>query len=261
MRLLVVGVERVDAGKTTFGVGLVNYLDATGFKPRAGNDYWFDYDDYRAAVDDGRLYGKDAKRLVKASGVDDRPESINPVHRLWRPAPEGDTFLGPANRTFVLDRAGDRFVVNAAAGLPESARANLPIDDALTVESLDELNRVTREVYLPLLDELADEIKRTDRAVVESYGDVARPLRDFAVDRVAAVEPGRARIYDGYRFNTACQVTSGSPGEGSLEERVGEVTDLIDPLETVELPPLTNDERADPDAVADRYAVAYDAMV
>ncbi|MFB6186494.1 MAG: ATPase, partial [Halobacteriaceae archaeon] len=40
MNILVVGGDRVDAGKTTFAIGLIEYLDATGFKPRAGNDYW-----------------------------------------------------------------------------------------------------------------------------------------------------------------------------------------------------------------------------
>lgn len=261
MRLLVVGAERVDAGKTTFAAGLIRSLDATGFKPRAGNDYWFDHDDYRTAIDAGRLYGKDAKRLVEAAAIDEPPEAINPIHRLWRPAPDGDTFLGPGNRSFVLDRAGDEFVLNEHADVPESARATLPLDDAITVGTLDDLNRITRERYLPLLDELADRIRRTDPAVVESYGDVARPLRDLAVDRVAVVEPARARIYDGDRFDNACAITSGSPGEGTLEERVGEVTDLIDPLATVALPPLTKPERNDPDAIAERYAPAYEALV
>jgi len=261
MRLLVVGADRVDAGKTTFAAGLIRFLDATGFKPRAGNDYWFDHDDYREAVGSGRLYGKDAKRLVEAAATDALPEAINPIHRLWRPAPDGDTFLGPANRTFVLDRAGDEFVVNEHAAVPTSARDALPLEDAITVGTLDELNEVTRDRYLPLLDDLSDRIRRTEPAVVESYGDVARPLRDLAVDRVAVVEPARTRIYDGDRFDNACAVTSGSPGEGSLEERVGEVIDLIDPLEAVELPPLTAPERNDPDAIAERYAPAYQAMV
>ncbi|MEF8791499.1 MAG: ATPase, partial [Haloarculaceae archaeon] len=64
MRLLVAGADRVDAGKTTFSTGLVHETGATGYKPRAGNDYWFDHDDYRRAVDAGRLYGKDARRLA-----------------------------------------------------------------------------------------------------------------------------------------------------------------------------------------------------
>jgi len=51
MRLLVAGADRVDAGKTTFATGLVAETGAVGFKPRAGNDYWFHHEDVRAALD------------------------------------------------------------------------------------------------------------------------------------------------------------------------------------------------------------------
>ena len=137
MKVLVTGVQRVDAGKTTFAAGLVRHLHAEGFKPRAGNDYWFDYDDYLNAVERGRLFGKDAKRLVEASGADEPPESINPIHRLWRPAPAGDTFLGPADRTFVLDRAGEQYVLNANAEVPETARENVTLTCAFMVDYIE----------------------------------------------------------------------------------------------------------------------------
>ena len=219
MRILVAGGDRVDAGKTTFTTGLLDRLDAVGFKPRAGNDYWFDHDDYRRAVESGRLYGKDAKRLADASsaapvvelafgdesmsGDNFAPEDLNPVHRLWRPSPGPDTGLvGAAHRQFVLDRVGQSFVVNASAEVPESAREHLPLDDAPTVSSVEELNEVTRRLHLPMLDGFADRIRRVETetgagaAVVESYGDVAVPIRDLSFDAVAVVEPGRMRAYD-----------------------------------------------------------------
>ncbi|MFW6376466.1 MAG: hypothetical protein ACOC0F_00675 [archaeon] len=87
MKLLVAGADRVDAGKTTFSTGLLERIGGVGYTPRAGNDYCFDQDDYRHAVDRGSLYGKDAKRLAAASGVAVTPEEINPIHRLWRPSP------------------------------------------------------------------------------------------------------------------------------------------------------------------------------
>lgn len=261
MTLLVAGADRVDAGKTTFTVGLCAHLDATGFKPRAGNDYWFDHDDYLHAVADGRLYGKDARRLAEASAGDVPPEAINPVHRLWRPAPGGDGFLGRADRSFVLDRVGDAYVVNGDAEVPESAVEALPLADAPRVSSVEGLNRLTRERYLPVLDDLRGRIESTEPAVVESYGDVARPIRELVYDRVAVVEPGRARIYDGDRFEVACEVATGSPLDGSLEERIPEVVEPIEPLATVALPPLPSTERSDPDAIAEAYSEAYAALV
>jgi predicted P-loop ATPase/GTPase len=266
MRLLVAGADRVDAGKTTFSTGLCDRIDGTGFKPRAGNDYWFDHDDCLAALEEGRLYGKDARRLAAASDADVRPEEINPVHRLWRPArtTEGG-LIGREGRQFVLDRVDGAFVRNAGAEVPERVAAALPLSEATTVETVRELNALTRERYLPAFDALADRIAATDRAVVESYGDVASPLSGLAVDAVAVVEPGGTRVYDGERWATACEVASGSagtdPGAGSLEQRVGDLEGHLSAVAEVDLPPLTGEERADPGAVADAYEVAYDAVL
>jgi len=262
MRLLVVGGDRVDAGKTTFTTGLVDRLDAVGFKPRAGNDYWFDHDDCRRAVEAGRLYGKDARRLAAASAGSFDPEDVNPVHRLWRPSPGPDAgLIGGAHRRFVLDRVGESFVVNAGADVPDAARETLPLGDAPRVETVEELNEIATHLHFPALEAFADRIRATDRAVVESYGDVALPIRDLSVDAVAAVEPGRMAAYDGDRFLKACEVAGGSPREGRLEVHAGDVTDLADAKATAALPALTDDDRRDPAAVARAYETAYDRLV
>lgn len=257
---LVAGADRVDAGKTTFTLGLLSFLDATGFKPRAGNDYWFHHDDYRRAVDDGRLYGGDARKIAAASADGAAPEDLNAVHRLWMPAPDGDGFIGPPDRTWVLDRVGDGFVLNANATVPDSAAAALPLTDAPRVETVEDLNRLTADRYLPRLRALEERIAATPTAVVESYGDIARPLRDLVPDRVAVVEPGRARIYDGQRYVDACAVAPQSPVGGRIEERVGDIVDLIEPDAVASLPPLLDDERADPARIAGAYADAYEPL-
>src|SRR6056297_4061097 len=124
MKLLVAGDARVDAGKTTFAAGLLASLSgAVGFKPRAGNDHWFDHDDVTKALAEGRLYGKDIATLTAAAseGVDHdlREERLNPVHRLWRPTPDRTGLLGESGRTFLVDRVttaeGQQFVVNGEA--------------------------------------------------------------------------------------------------------------------------------------------------
>jgi len=262
MRLLVAGADQVDAGKTTFSVGLLERAGAVGFKPRAGNDYWFDHDDYERATRAGRLYGKDAKRLAAASDADVTPEDVNPVHRLWRPAPgPGTGTLGRSDREFVCDRVGQRYVVNATAETPPSLRDRLPLSDAPEVEDLDAFNEVMRTRHLPALDALHDEIRAADRTVVESYGDVARPLRGLTADAVAVVEPGRARVYDGDRYVRACEVADDSAREGQLERTVGAAVANVDPVASVVLPALPGESRADPAAVADAYEVAYDALL
>ena len=262
MTLLVAGGNRVDAGKTTFSVGLLARTGAVGFKPRAGNGFWFDHDDYRDAVDQGRLFGKDARKLAAAAPGEREPEDINPVHRLWRPAPRGGAgILGREDRTFLLDRVGDRYVVNDGVELPASARESLDLDDAVRVASLPEFNEAMTSLHVPAQEALAEEIEAADLAVVESYANVARPLAMVDPLAVAVVSPGHASIYDGARYEKACQVASGGYETGRLEERVPDVTDLLDPVDRVTLPPLTKAERTDPQAVADAYDDAYEALL
>jgi len=269
MNLLVAGADRVDAGKTTFSVGLLERTGARGFKPRAGNNYWFDHDDYEVATTDGRLYGKDSKRLAAATPDDVDPESINPIHRLWHPSPGPETgLLGREDQQFVVDRVGRpgdpngvEYVVNGTVDLPDSVTERLPIADAPRVTSVADFNDLMGVMHLDALESIAEDIAAADRAVVESYGDVARPLQGLEPDAVAVVEPGRARFYDGDRYAKACQIATGGPGEGQLEERVGNVVDLIEQTAAVRLPALTGAERNDPTVVADAYDHAYDALL
>jgi predicted P-loop ATPase/GTPase len=264
MRLLVAGSDRVDAGKTTFAVGLAARLGATGVKPRAGNDYWFDHDDYLAAAENGRLYGKDARRLADVSGA--TPERINPVHRLWTPAPgEGRGILGREGRAFLCDRVSvdgtDHYVTNGTRDLPETVREGLPLADAESVASLSEYNETMERLHRSALDGIAERVETAERVVVESYADIARPLSSFVPDAVAVVEPARVRFYDGERYADACSVASGSAREGRLEVRVGNVLELIEPTAQAALAPLPGEIRSDPAAIADANEYAYEALL
>lgn len=262
MTVLVAGADRVDAGKTTFTAGLLAHTGAIGFKPRAGNDFWFDQDDVRTAVSGGRLFGKDARTLAATSPGTLDPEDINPVHRLWKPSPGPETgLLGQEDREFVVDRAGDRYVVNDTVEVPQAVEEALPLSNAVHVDSLPEFNDVMEQYHLPAMNALAEDIATTDHAVVESYSDIARPLQQLDPSAVAVVEPLRVRFYDGDRYMRACEVASRSPNEGTLEERVGAVTDLVDPVDTAALPALTDDRRKNPDAVADVNGDLYDRLL
>ena len=270
MKLLVAGDARVDAGKTTFAAGLLAALDgAVGFKPRAGNDYWYDHDDATAALSDGRLYGKDVATLAAAGDTDLREAQLNPVHRLWRPTPGRTGMLGEAGRTFLVDRVmtpeGPSFVVNGVAEheglLPDPVAASLPLDDAPRVEHVDRFNTIMSERYLPAFDRVTDRIAATTPAVVESYADIALPVEGINFDAVAVVAPTRVQLYAGSRYLKADEVASGSSREGQLEERVNRVTEMIEPVSTHTLQPLNSDERDDPTRVADAYADVYESLL
>ncbi|MFB6073455.1 MAG: ATPase [Haloarculaceae archaeon] len=261
MNVLVVGTRELRAGKTTFSRGLVVDMDAVGYKPRAGSDVWNHRDQYERATSRGRLYGSDARKLAAAGRGDRAPEDVNAIHRLWKPDPgSGTGLLGREDFAFVLDRVGESFVANATVEPPAELRERLPVDDAVQVRSVEQLNAVIERRHVPALRALGREIAATDRAVVESYADVARPIPGLEPDAVAVVEPARVRVYDGTRFLRACEVATGGPGETALEERVGSVVGLADPERTVALPALFEDERSDPDAVARAYEDAYEAV-
>ena len=270
MKLLVAGDARVDAGKTTFAAGLLAAIDgAVGFKPRAGNDYWYDHDDAAAALGEGRLYGKDVATLAAAGDTNLPEEQLNPVHRLWRPTPDRTGMLGEAGRTFLVDRVttpdGPSFVVNALAEdaglLPDRVADALTLESATRVEGVAAFNDVMAERYLPAFDRVADRIAEVSPAVVESYADIALPVAGIDFDAVAVVGPTRARIYDGSRYCKACEVASGSASEGQLEERVDRVVGMIEPVSTHTLEPLDGEARADPHRVADAYADVYEALL
>lgn len=265
MKLLVAGSAEVDAGKTTFTTGLIERTGTRGYKPRAGNGYWYDQDDYRRAVEEGRLYGKDAKKIAAANEGQMRPEDINPIHRLWLPTPgRGKGILGRDGRRFLFDRVtldSDAYVVNGEVDIPPAAKRAFPLERAHHAESLEALNESMARSHAPALESLADDIARRKGAIVESYADIARPLSSFVPDAVAVVEPRRCRVYDGDRYAKACEVASGSAHEGRLEERVGSVVDLLDPADSVTLPALSSAEREDLAVVADAYADAYDALL
>ncbi|GAA0195814.1 ATPase [Halobaculum roseum] len=273
MRLLVAGADPVDAGKTTFAVGLAARLRADGegtrvFKPRAGNDRWFDHDDVRRAAGDGRLYGKDIDRLLRAADSDASHETRNPIHRLWRPTPGETGLLGESDRTFLVDRVrtadGDEWVVNDTVEIPSRLREDLPLADARQVDSVRAVNDAMADLHLPALDRLSEDVRSAGDAgvaLVESYGDVATPLREVSFDAVAVVDPGRCRVYGGDRWALAREAATGGRDEGTLEVRVERVTEMLDPLSTHDLRPLTDEERADPDAVASAYSAAYDDLL
>lgn len=271
MIILVAGGDRVDAGKTTFSTGLLERTGAIGYKPRAANDYWFDHDDCLDALACGRLYGKDASNLADAERADRTPEALNPVHRLWQPATDGSAgILGRPDREFVVDRIArpgsedPLYVRNGTVDVPDLVEKSLPLEESLTVESLEELNKLMQREYLPAFRTLASEISSAELAVVESYGNVARPLESLDADLVSAVavvEPGRVRIYRGSRFCHACAVAGSSPGAGTLETRVPDVIDSIEPVARMSLPPLAAEQRTNPKVVADAYESAYSAVL
>ena len=263
MRILVVGGRQTDAGKTTMTLGLRHALDAVAVKPRAANNYWYDYDTvHRTVTDGGDLVGADAEKLAKSNPTGwSNPAEINPLHRLWQPVDSStETILGEPGREFVLDRLGTEYILNETADIPDILGTHLDLGDARSIAELSKFNALMRDQYLPFLDSFATEVSSLDSLIIESYGDVALPIHGLTVDVVVSVHPGRIAIYEGRRFLDACRVSSRSPREGRMEPIVSDITTMVDPVATESIPPLRSRTRASPGNIRRAYSDAISAI-
>jgi len=252
--ILVVGLREKDAGKTTLALALISHLkDAgfkvCGFKPKAGNNFWYDYDVVCEALSQGRLYGKDAKLLTQASGVSLPEEVVNPIHRLWideslQAGPNGlPGFL--ADRV-TLPETGRGFFLTLnmpmlrryadCSGLLATLRNSARL--VAEVQSLKELNRAVSEFYSQAVRAAYGQVSRYEVLVVESYSDVAMPWEGLEnLEAIFGVEPWRLCLYEPERYLTAVRMIS--QVRQDIEVTANQVCRLVKPLAEVRLKPST----------------------
>ena len=262
--VLIVGLKEQDAGKTTLALALLTYLrekgfDACGFKPRAGNSVWYDYDVVLESLSQGRLYGKDAKRLKAASEFGSLTDSvmeefINPIHRLWAEPSR----VNPISQIpyFILDRVtlwlkeGAKNIVVVNEALPVEYRCTDAILEDLhakadcinRVRDLKTLNKITKDYY-GLAVELAYKkmVGQHDCVVVESYSDVALPgkgLKDL--DIVIGVKPGQISVFKPEKYLTAVQLSASIYSQEEIT--TSRIVDLVKPFKVVNVPPFRSEE-------------------
>ena len=263
-KVLIVGLKEKDAGKTSLALALLAYLrekgfNACGFKPRAGNSVWYDYDVVHEALSQGKLYGKDAKLLKAASAFDSdagalMEEFINPIHRLWAEPPLNDSITQIPY--FVLDRVtlwleeGVRDLVVENEALPVEYRCNNAIFEKLRAKvsriyhfrDLNMLNSLTEKYY-----DLAVELvykkmnKQYDCVVIESYSDVALPWKGLKdLNAVIGVKPGQVSVYDPEKYLAAVQLSASTYSQEELA--TSRIVDLVKPIKVVRVPPFRSEE-------------------
>jgi len=266
-KILIVGLKERDAGKTSLACAILDYFRVRGyavcgFKPRAGNSIWYDYDVVQEALSRGRLYGKDAKLLRLASSP--RPpaatgaleeEFVNPFHRLWTEPPHIDPVTQIPyfiiDRVTLWDKSGATNLVVVNEALPteyryDDARFNELCAGAsriFHVHDLNTLNKLTREYY----DRAAEQAFRLmlgeyELVVIESYSNVALPLPYSAlkgVDAVIGIKPGRIFVFEPEKYLTAVQLEAAIRVE---ELTTSEIEELLKPVREIRVPPLRSAE-------------------
>ncbi|NIR88109.1 hypothetical protein GWO13_11430 [Candidatus Bathyarchaeota archaeon] len=256
-RFLIVGLKELDAGKTTIARALLLCLrerdiTACGFKPKAANTLWYDYDVVHEALSQGRLYGKDSKLLREASGTNLPEELISPIHRLWATSPhhlKQDLTTLPH---FIVDRITlwkkkpkETVVVNDALPFKHGmerlvAKLCKPETEMVHVRTLRELNEIVDMRYDEAIKLAHRRIAAEhDALVYESYADVALPWRGIKeLDLVLAVHPGYILAYDPDKYLSALDLSTNL----LQERRTQNVVNLLKPIKTVRVPPYKSGE-------------------
>jgi len=257
--VLVVGLRELSAGKTSLATALIRYLRETdletcGFKPKAGNNLWYDYNVLQRSSRDGRVYGEDAKRLREASSCEFPEEVVNPVHRVWFETGEWG-ILGELPG-FVVDRValngeGQLIVVNKpllrrreyVAKYVE--RITHRSSEVVEVEEPDELRRLYKDMYEPSIERAYSHIRRASEVlVVESYSDIAVPWEGLeGIDLVLGVEPWRVVVYDAEKYMAAFRLYSEFRHE--LELTTSQVCRALRPKAELLVEPATREEIAE----------------
>jgi predicted P-loop ATPase/GTPase len=273
-KILIVSLAMSDAGKTTAARAVIRFMRSQGlrvcpFKP--AGEFWL-YKDWSAvshALNQGRLYGKDAYLLRRAAQVPLAEEAISPAFRLVVPArhdQHGQYCPTLAARCTVGSDSTEHVIALdrpriAALGL-EREFEKLSNGRGCIVRdfgSLDELNRLVKE-HVPSAIAQAHHriVSAFDCVVYESAGFSAMPwigLSDF--DHVVAVNHGYLQLYDGLvyrnRFTSTHEIavdTNWARDHEPREQAVWRNFSLIrtaqvvagqKPLAEVQIPPLLAD--------------------
>lgn len=255
--ILIVGLREVDSGKTTIASAVIDLLNQAGcapcgFKPKAGNMLWYDYDIVYEALSSGRLYGKDSVKLKRASGTGLPLEAISPIHRLHGIPSDSRPLKLTGPNGFVMDRIslwnGEQvqiLVLNDNYHLDkgtESLRGKIlsKSEKVIHVENVEQINRVVRRYYSRAIRSAHDLVdSRHDSIVYESYSDIALPwegIRDL--DSVFLARPGSVEVYDPDRYLTAVKMQGSMTGETTTRG----VRGLLEPSMSLRIPPFRSSE-------------------
>ena len=229
-RILIVGANSFDSGKTRFAIELGKHLKDSGqsvgyFKPISGHNYWYNHEHTKQCLDTGKLVSKDASRAKEELGISTDLFLMNPIHSLFvparieRPLQNIRSNLGLAGASSVL--VMQRFSRPVEDGFDTTMLiADSLIEEESVIIGLNEVGKLSHNSSIFSADnfetfqefenqhfenhvsEAFAEIERTaEIIIIESFNDSAWPWEGLTkVDHVLVVTPGHVFRYDPERF-------------------------------------------------------------
>jgi predicted P-loop ATPase/GTPase len=265
-RVLLVGMNSFDSGKTQFAIRLGRVLSEEGhsvefFKPLSGHNYWYHHEHTKTCLQNGVLSSMDAMRVQKSLDSKIPIELVNPVHslfvpmRLEKPMQNLTNTLGLAGASSILTLErfsrpdGSRIDTTAlvAQKLVEEERLIIRQEEVgmltrgagiLSVSNLEEVQEFERLNFEDHVSESFSVVEKpADVVIVEGFNNAAWPWDGLeSVDTVLLISPGHIFSYDPERFRKAAYLMN----RGNLpirEVTFGRISDLLKPLNRLEIRP------------------------
>lgn len=280
MRILVVGLQPHNAGKTTVCKALIYGFKQSGvnlvpFKPHSGISYWSQFDTFQESLIRGTLLSSDIIELEQAAHSGLRLEILNPANRLSSPILDrGVQEEMLVFREFVAERftrydgngPGNVYYLNGTInfshmrgmrGFSSAIRKNA--EKTVFIRNFEQLVKA----YLDNFDRATSSCHKClegKALVVESFNDAAYPFNGAEdcgvvlcvssniVLQLKADEYFRAIELRGQQ-KAKLQLTTADVYASSLVER------------KYDLQPLTDEERKDPKRLVENYSKIIDELV
>ncbi|MEM4734816.1 MAG: hypothetical protein QXS20_03780 [Candidatus Thorarchaeota archaeon] len=233
LRILILGINPFDSGKTTLALQLGSWLVSQGrsvnyFKPVSGHNYWYRHEHTVVCTNERALISADATAFSRAVGSDLPIVLMNPVHTLFVPArldsrgqppvsslgfAGWDSFL-VMQRFTNADGENLRSTVLVASHLIDNDTVMLSTDEAMalvgqaTVMVVDRLDQFTEFEHHNLNRCVSSCYRRVESCsqivLIESFNDSVWPWSELdRVDVVIAVGPGNLLEFDADKVKRA----------------------------------------------------------
>jgi predicted P-loop ATPase/GTPase len=265
-RILIIGMNPFDSGKTHLAAQAVNHLHNSGlkveyFKPLSGHNYWTHYQHTKHCLDIGILISKDAVLLRTQYESNIPAEIMNPIHSLFVPAkldrpvssvpctlalhgwdsvlamqrfsrPDGETVSSTVLTANELIEAGQLIIdTHEASILAQNAMVE-PITSIQHVQAFEEA------VFEGVISDSFEYVeKSTDLVLLESFNDSVWPWNGLdRVDVALVVGPGHVFVYDPERIQKAASLVKYSQMP-IRDVSFRRINDLVKPLSRLVLKP------------------------
>jgi predicted P-loop ATPase/GTPase len=279
IRILVVGLQTHDAGKTTLCKALIHGFKnfdvcLVPFKPHSGISYWNQFNAFQDSLGRGVLLSSDIMELEEAARSKLPLELLNPVNRLSSPTLYRDAAEERlAFREFVAERFTHHDGRNCRSvyylnGTINTSRMRGMKDLFLAIKSNAEKVNFIRN-FQQLVKAYVDNFEKATgscyghlqgkQLIMESFNDAAYPFsRTEDCNVVLCVSSNTVLRFKAREYFKAIELREQSKPKAQLTTTDVYSSSLVE--HRYELQPLTNDERKNPAKLAANYSKIIDDL-